>query len=491
VVSSDQWPWDGGATRRIVDREAIDASGPRRWNVWPSGTTTAAPSAADGQPTPDEQLQLERSPGEQATASETARRVLGPAVLAVGAGVMIVVGHDGSPAWQLLRVVVVAALAVAAFGALRRGDRSRRPGTVFTIGVVGVAVGVGIGLPHLAKNGLHLLTVAGLLSLAGGIVLLGWGAATLVRAARPWWRALVVPALLATVFVVVWTLGQAVAVTNSPRTAVGDSTPADVGLDYRDVAFETVDGVSLSGWYVPSSNGAAVVLLHGAGSTRASVLDHAGVLARHGYGVVLFDARGHGRSGGRAMDFGWYGDEDTSAAVSFLESQPDVDDGRIAAVGMSMGGEEAIGAAAADRRIRAVVAEGATNRVVADKSWLSEEYGWRGAIQEGIEWLTYSITDVLTDADPPIALHDAVAEAAPHPALLIAAGDVTSEGQAASYIASASPETVDVWVVPDSAHTGALDAHPDEWERRVTTFLDDALDVDIDVDGVAAAEPLE
>jgi uncharacterized protein len=42
------------------------------------------------------------------------------------------------------------------------------------------------------------------------------------------------------------------------------------------------------------------------------------VLARHGYGVLLFDARGHGRSEGRAMDFGWFGDLDVSAAVSFL-----------------------------------------------------------------------------------------------------------------------------------------------------------------------------
>ena len=453
------------------------------------GTTETAQRVEDDRRTPEKQGVQAPSRSQVVTTDEAARgptqrlpdrrrSVVGLAAVAVGAGLMIVVGRDGSPAWQLLRLVVVAALAAATYGALRHGDGRRRAAIAFTIGLVGVAVGAGIGLPHLAKNGLHLLTVAGLFSLAGGVVLLCWGGATLVRAVRPRWRALVVPALLAMVFVVVWTLGQAVAVTNSPRTPVGETTPADVGLNYRDVEFETVDGVRLSGWYVPSTNGAAVVLLHGAGSTRSSVLDHARALARHGYGVVLFDARGHGRSGGRAMDLGWYGDEDTSAAVSFLESQPDVDDGRIAAVGMSMGGEEAIGAAAADRRIRAVVAEGATNRVIGDKAWLSEEYGWRGAIQEGIEWLTYSIADVLTDADPPIALHDAVAEAAPHPALLIAAGNVAAERHAARYIASASPETVDVWVVADTGHTGALDTHPDEWEQRVTTFLDDALDVD-------------
>ena len=134
------------------------------------------------------------------------------------------------------------------------------------------------------------------------------------------------------------------------------------------------------------------------------------------------------------MDFGWYGNEDTTAAVSFLQAQPDVDDERIAAVGMSMGGEEVIGAAAADSRIRAVVAEGATNRVTGDKAWLSDEFGWRGAVQERVEWLLYSTTDLLTDAAPPMTLRDAVAAASPRPVLLIAGGDVADEGRAGRYI---------------------------------------------------------
>ena len=178
-----------------------------------------------------------------------------------------------------------------------------------------------------------------------------------------------------------------------------------------------------------------MALLHGAGSTRSSVLDHAVVLARHGYGVLLFDARGHGRSGGRAMDFGWYGNDDVSAAVSFLLAQPGVDDERIAAVGLSMGGEEAIGAAAADSRIRAVVAEGATNRVASDKAWLSDRFGWRGAIQEGIEWLTYRTADLLTAADPPTSLRDAVDVMAPRPVLLIAGEERQDEELAGQFIA--------------------------------------------------------
>ena len=119
------------------------------------------------------------------------------------------------------------------------------------------------------------------------------------------------------------------------------------------------------------------------------MLDHAVVLARHGYGVLLYDARGMGRSGGRAMDFGWYGDRDVAAAVSFLASRPEVDPTKIGAVGLSMGGEEAVGAAALDQRIRAVVGEGVTNRTDADKGWLTEAHGFRGWLQQRLEWALY------------------------------------------------------------------------------------------------------
>jgi dienelactone hydrolase len=267
----------------------------------------------------------------------------------------------------------------------------------------------------------------------------------------------------------------AVAATNVPPTSLAATTPADRGLAYLDVTYHTSDGVTISGWYVPSSNRAAVVLLHGAGSTRSAVLDHAVVLAHHGYGVLLADARGHGRSGGRAMDFGWYGDRDLAAAVSYLAGRPEVDHAKIGAVGLSMGGEEAVGAAALDRRIRAVVGEGVTNRTYADKGWLTEEHGFRGWLQQRLEWVLYSTTDLLTDAHPPIALRHAVERAAPRPVLLITAGNVPDEAAAARWIQSASPASVEVWTVPGTGHTGALVTHPEEWGATVTSFLDQAL----------------
>lgn len=345
----------------------------------------------------------------------------------------------------------------------------------FALGLIAFAVGVGLGLPHTAKTGLQPVAVLGLLILLAGIVLLALGATALVRARRGWQRYLVtLPALLVAVVLATVVLGQAVALTNVPQTTLGATTPADRGLAYRDVDFMTPDGVSLSGWYLPSRTGAAVALLHGAGSTRSAVLEHAVVLARAGLGVLLFDARGHGRSGGTAMDAGWNGDADISGALSFLGAQGDVDATRLGAVGLSMGGEEAIGAAAADPRLRAVVAEGATNRVPGDKAWLSDAYGWRGAITEPVDWLVYNVADLLTSATQPITLR-AAAEAAGRPMLLIAGGAMADEVKAAEHIRAGAPGSVQVWVAPGAGHVGALGAHPDEWGQRVTAFLGAAL----------------
>ncbi len=395
--------------------------------------------------------------------------------LAAGAGLGWIVAADGSTPWRVVRLAVVAGLTWLLIRPDSDVRATRRLTFALASGLGALGVGVGMAVPHLAKAGWSTTAIAGLLCLGGGAGLLAVATAGMFRPLGRPGRVALVPAVVALVLVSVWVIGQAVAVTNVPRTAVGNETPADRGLAFADVVLRTEDGVTLSGWYIPSTKGAAVVVLHGAGSTRSSVLDHAVVLARNGYGVLAFDARGHGRSGGRAMDFGWYGDEDLAAAVTFLHDRPDVDLGRIAAVGLSMGGEEAIGAAASDPDLRAVVAEGATNRTAADKAWLSDHYGLRGTIQEGIDRLMYGVTDLLTAADRPISLRAAVARAAPRPFLLIAGGDVPDEAPAADFISNGAPASVTVWEVPDTGHTDALTTHPTEWEQRVVTFLDGAL----------------
>ena len=154
------------------------------------------------------------------------------------------------------------------------------------------------------------------------------------------------------------------------------------------------------------------------------------------------------------MDFGWYGTADVSGAVDFLTRQPDVSPDRVGLVGLSMGGEEALGAAGTDARIAAVVAEGATARVAADKGYLTA-YGVRGHVQQRIDAVTYWLTDLLSDApEPPSLRHSvAVAAARPHPTafLLVTAGTVPDEARAAAFIRGAHPDAVRTWTVPGAA----------------------------------------
>ena len=397
-----------------------------------------------------------------------------PAVLATiavlqGAAFAVLVGFDGTGGWRVLRTAVVAVVTAAAVVGLRDRRPRVRGWTAVALGLAGIVTGVGIAPAHFSKAGVTPLAVTGAVILLTGLALSIGATVLLVRTARGWRKLLAVPVVAAVAQFILLPLPQSVAATNVPPTSVG-RTPAAAGMTYEDVVLRTRDGVPLAAWYVPSTNGAAVVLLHGAGSTRADVVDHAAVLARGGYGVLLLDTRGHGDSGGRAMDFGWYGVPDVDAAVTHLTQRSDVDARRIGAVGLSMGGEQAITAAAADPRIRAVVAEGVGRRSAADRATVPG--GLRGGVQRVVEWSTFAMADLLTEADPPIGLAEAVAATAPRPVLLIAG---RGEAGAARYYRDAAPATAHLWELPDTPHTQALARQPVQWTTRVTAFLDGAL----------------
>jgi fermentation-respiration switch protein FrsA (DUF1100 family) len=373
----------------------------------------------------------------------------------------------------VVRVLVVLAIGASLVVAMSRMGHRARGLLAVPIGMLALAVGLGF-VPHLAKNDELLLGVIGVVEVLLGLVLViaGWVVATRGRGLIR--RTLSAAAVALATIGVAFVVSLPVAVTNVPRVSIGD-TPEDAGLAYESVELTSPEGVRLAAWYVPSANGAAVALLHGAGSTRSNVLPQAVTLARRGFGVLLLDARGHGESSGRAMDFGWHGDDDIAAATAYLATRPEVDAGRIGVVGLSMGGEEAIGATATNPLIRAVVAEGATARSAADEAWLSDEYGLRGAFQEQLEKLQDLVTDRLTSATVPESSHDAVRTSGDVRYLLIAAGTVPEEGHAARHVASADPARVSIWIVPDAGHTDGLAVASDDWERRVITFLEESL----------------
>jgi pimeloyl-ACP methyl ester carboxylesterase len=87
-------------------------------------------------------------------------------------------------------------------------------------------------------------------------------------------------------------------------------TPKEVGLDYEDMSFKSLDGVNLKGWYIPSENGDKLVIFnHFMLGNRAGAVpqeDWGNVtvdfmpLYKHlvdaGYSVFTYDLRNHGES---------------------------------------------------------------------------------------------------------------------------------------------------------------------------------------------------
>jgi uncharacterized protein len=367
---------------------------------------------------------------------------------------------------------VLLAAAVWGFGRVRAGWRAV---LALSVGVFGIGIGVIEAGYYTVAVGPSGDDFTGLLAIPSGVLLVGLGLWRLWQSRRRTGRlrrrlvrrsAYVVVAALAAYFVAQPVL-FAYAVTHVQRAVV----PVDeLGVAHEDVTFRTSDGLTLRGWYIPSHNGAAVVDFPGRLGTQA----HARMLARHGYGVLLFDRRGEGRSEGGGNLLGWGGDKDIIAAVDWLKRQPDVDPDRIGGIGLSVGGELMLEAAAKDPDLAAVVSEGAGARQFQEEKKALPGAGF-WAMSPAFGLLNASVA-VFSDTAPPESLFDLVPRIAPRPLLFIYApdGGNTTEVLTPDYARIAGPEA-SLWTVPDAPHIKAIETAPAEYERRVVGFFDDAL----------------
>ena len=257
-----------------------------------------------------------------------------------------------------------------------------------------------------------------------------------------------------------------------PARHLPAETPADRGLEYRDAEFPSADGITLRGWYLPSRNGAAIIVGHGIGGSR--LLEPAGMLSRHGYGVLTFDWRAHGESDGELCTFGYHEVRDVQGALAWLREQADVDPQRIGMLGESMGAVTAIRAAAALPGIKAVVADSAypDPEEAAGNVWRSTGLPAFPFVPLQIalgEWRTGLEMDAMRPLQDVVAI-------SPRPILILAGGqDPITGPDAGQRYYEAAGEPKELWFEPDLGHVSFWKVAADEYEQRVVGFFDAAL----------------
>ena len=249
------------------------------------------------------------------------------------------------------------------------------------------------------------------------------------------------------------------------RQPVSDELLRANGVDFQEFELVTEDGVRLSAWYTPPSNGAVILIAHGYGDRRSE--DFYALFAGHGYGVVAWDFRAHGKSGGEFTTLGYYETLDVKAALDFARSQPGVE--HIGAWGGSMGAVAMIRAAAQYPEIEALVAD-------SPFVTLEEELDLRVPVpllRSLIRFFAESRSGLTLDLVRPM---DDIARISPRPILIIQGMDdgmVPLDSAQRLYEAAGEPRQL--WTEKEVPHLNMYAFYKTRYTKRVIKFFDEYL----------------
>ncbi len=245
-----------------------------------------------------------------------------------------------------------------------------------------------------------------------------------------------------------------------------DDFPAPEQLELK-----TEDGILIPAWYFPSQNGAAILILGGPGGAIGGTLPYVTPLLEAGYGILQIGARACAMPP-RPVTLGGNEVNDAAAGLAFLLTRGEVNPARIGIYGFSMGGVGAIRTAARHPEISAVLAEGGYFNLGQDMV----EPGLAEPITRKI--FLYTIAGVFwmrTGVNPwQVSPVDDIGSISPRPVLLIY-GEHEAESGRAQMQFDAAGEPKELWIVPGGDHGANRLLVPEEYERRVMAFFDNAL----------------
>ena len=118
-------------------------------------------------------------------------------------------------------------------------------------------------------------------------------------------------------------------------------TRMDNNLNCIDISFNSKSGSLIKGWFIKGEiDSSAIILLHGNGGNRRSMISRAEFLNKYGYSILMFDFSAHGESIGKYRTVGYLESYDVRAAVDFLRDNQNIKN--IGVIGISLGGAAAL-----------------------------------------------------------------------------------------------------------------------------------------------------
>ena len=266
-------------------------------------------------------------------------------------------------------------------------------------------------------------------------------------------------------------IGYVVAVRlSAPAHQPVERTPADVGLDYQEVAFRSTDGLTLRAWWVKAGSSRAALLVHGITGDKSDthVVETARVYHRAGFNVLMLDLRANGESEGERVTLGYREVRDVRGALSWLEGRG-FDPPSVVLHGWSMGGATVV-RAAPGTGVAAVVEEaGYADLPPLLRERLPEASGLPAFFNPGVFLMGRIFLDIDPWAVRPKEDAQRLSEEGVPFMIIHSRDDEAIPFEHAESFAAAYPDAV-FWELKGYDHAAAY-THP-EYRTRLLSFLD-------------------
>lgn len=254
-----------------------------------------------------------------------------------------------------------------------------------------------------------------------------------------------------------------------------NETPADYGLPFEDVTVTNGDGMRLVGWFIPSENGAVIIMQHGYKATRREMLNEAAMMYKHGYGVLITSVRAHDYSEGENITLGIYEMSDMEAWYQYLISRDDINSNQIGILGNSYGGMLAIQYAAQNENIKAVVANCAFSSMPDTVATSVKHF-------TGLpEFPFVPLIVFWAERDTGIKMEEIdttkyIPLISPRPVFLMQGGaDTVISPSSGQILYDAANEPKELWFEAELGHTAFDKERAEEYETRVLEFFNQYL----------------